>query len=53
MLDSDPFSFSAISFGRVILNEDPLDQVIVTAISLSGIERGISGRSLVFGLLVS
>jgi hypothetical protein len=38
-------NLSAISFGRVILNEDPLDEVLVTAISLSGIGRVISGIS--------
>ena len=35
--DSDTFNLSAISFGRVILNDDPLDEVLVTAKSLSGI----------------
>ena len=38
--DSDTFNFSAISFGRVILNDEPLFDVFVTATNLSGIEMG-------------
>ena len=43
--DSDTLSFSATSLGRVILNDDPLDEVLVTTISLSGIEKVIGGIS--------
>ena len=48
LVDSDTFNFSAISFGRVILNEEPRFDILITAMSLSGIERGMSGISLVF-----
>ena len=38
--DSDIFNFSAISFGMVILNEEPFEDVFATANSLSGIGMG-------------
>ena len=38
--DSDTFNFSAISFGRVILNDEPRVDVFATATSLSDIEMG-------------
>ena len=43
--DSETLSFSATSLGSVILNDVPLEDVLVTAISLSDIERVISGIS--------
>ncbi len=51
--DSDTFNFSAISFGRVILNEEPRFDVFVTAISLSGIEGGSKWNKLNFGFNIS